>query len=49
MTAGPRRRRRLGLALAAFGLAGLLLTAAAATLVIGSLGALAGVAASPSV
>jgi hypothetical protein len=46
MTAGPRRRRRLGLSLAAFGLLGLLLTAAAASLVIGSLGALAGVAAS---
>jgi methyl-accepting chemotaxis protein len=46
MTAGPRRRRSLGLALAAFGLAGLLLTVAAATLVLGSLGALAGVAAS---
>jgi hypothetical protein len=46
MSSGPRRRRRLGLALAAFGLVGLLLTAAAATLVIGSLGALAGVAAS---
>lgn len=46
MTAGQRRRRRLGLTLAAFGLVGLLLTAAAAVLVVGSLGALAGVAAS---
>jgi hypothetical protein len=46
MTAGHRRRRRLGLVLAAFGLAGLVLIAAAATLVLGSLGAIAGVAAS---
>ena len=46
MTVAPRRRRRLGLALSTFGLAGLLLTVAAATLVLGSLGALAGVAAS---
>ncbi|HYN70135.1 MAG TPA: hypothetical protein VEX41_07990 [Candidatus Eisenbacteria bacterium] len=46
MTAGQLRRRNLGLSLAAFGLAGLILTAAAAALVLGSLGALAGVAAS---
>ena len=46
MTAAPRRHRRLGLGLAAFGVVGLLLTAAAATLVLGSLGALAGVASS---
>ena len=46
MQAGLRRRRRLGLTLVAFGLAGLVLTAAAATLVLGSLGALAGVSAS---
>lgn len=46
MTAGLRRRRNLGLILAVFGLAGLALTAAAATLVVGSLGAIAGVAAS---
>lgn len=46
MTSRQPRRRNLGLTLAAFGLAGLVLTAAAATLVLGSLGALAGVAAS---
>jgi hypothetical protein len=46
MAADRHPRRTLGLALAAFGLAGLVLTALAATLVVGSLGALAGVAAS---